>query len=145
MLFVTGQLDQTPGGPADDDFTSARRSLYVQTARWDRSGYAMLFDAANPDSSTEKRVVSTVSPQALLLLNHDFILKQAQHLARRLREMDAVDDPTRIQFAYRLMYGRSASADEIDIATRIVQSGGVDGWTDLAHVLLCSNEFIYTD
>ena len=32
-----------------------RRSLYVQTARWDRSNFATLFDAANPDASAEKR------------------------------------------------------------------------------------------
>ncbi len=55
MLSVSGQLDRTPGGPAADGIETPRRSLYVQTARWDRSSFAMLFDAANPDASTEKR------------------------------------------------------------------------------------------
>ena len=70
MLFVAGHLDMASGGPAGDDLNILRRSLYVQTARWDRSGYASLFDAANPVSSAEKRIVSTVAPQALLMLNH---------------------------------------------------------------------------
>src|SRR3954471_6706921 len=76
LLFVSGQLDRTPGGPAADGIDSKRRSLYVQTARWDRSSFAMLFDAANPDASTEKRTVSTVAPQALLFLNHPFVLRR---------------------------------------------------------------------
>jgi hypothetical protein len=80
ILSVSGQLDPTPGGPAGDDFTIRRRSLYVQTARWQRDSYANLFDAANPDSSTEKRVTSTVAPQALLLLNHPWMQDQARHL-----------------------------------------------------------------
>ena len=82
--FVSGQLDRTPGGPAADGIDSPRRSLYVQTARWDRSSFAMLFDAANPDASTEKRTVSTVAPQALLFLNHPFVFAQARRLAERL-------------------------------------------------------------
>ncbi len=62
MLFVAGQLDPTPGGPAGNDLNIRRRSLYVQTARWNRSNFATLFDAANPDASTAKRTISTVAP-----------------------------------------------------------------------------------
>ena len=68
MLFVAGQLDPSHGGPAGNDLTISRRSLYVQTARWTRSNFATLFDAANPDASTEKRNVSTVAPQSLFLM-----------------------------------------------------------------------------
>ncbi|MBC7965091.1 MAG: DUF1553 domain-containing protein, partial [Fuerstia sp.] len=74
MLSVAGQLDPATGGPASDDVSITRRSLYVQTARWDRSNFATLFDAANPDASEEKRNVSTVAPQSLFLLNHNFTL-----------------------------------------------------------------------
>ena len=41
MLCVSGRLDQTPGGPAADGIDTPRRSLYIQTARWDRSSFAM--------------------------------------------------------------------------------------------------------
>ena len=108
----------------------------------------MLFDAANPDSSTEKRIVSTVAPQALLLLNHDFILTQARHLAQRLMDQIPNDDTARVQFAYQLLFGRPAREEELEIARRIVQSkvaSAQSGWTDLAHMLLCSNEFVYLD
>ena len=84
MLFTNGRLDPTPRGPASDDLSIARRSLYVQTARGDRGSFAMLFDAANPDASDQKRNVSTVAPQALFLLHDSFTLAQAKHLAERL-------------------------------------------------------------
>ena len=63
--LVTGRLDPAPGGPAGPIWPPSRRSLYVQTARWDRSNSATLFDAANPDASVEKRDVSTIAPQSL--------------------------------------------------------------------------------
>jgi hypothetical protein len=145
MLFVAGQLDQKMGGPAGDDFTIARRSLYVQTARWNRSSYAILFDAANPDSSTEKRNVSTVAPQALLLLNHPFTQAQANFLAERLLREGSEIETDRIGFAYRLMFSRLPTDEEIAIAKQVVASGAATGWGDLALVLLCSNEFVYLD
>jgi hypothetical protein len=146
LLFVADQLDPASGGPAGDDLTIARRTLYVQTARWDRGGYAMLFDAANPDASVEKRVVSTVAPQALLLLNNAYILSQARHLAERLMKDVPQNDTARIQRAYQLLFSRSASAEELEIARQIVgPPSNSTGWLDLAHVLLCSNEFVYLD
>jgi len=149
ILAVSGQLEQTSGGPAGDDFTIRRRSLYVQTARWQRDSYANLFDAANPDSSTEKRVTSTVAPQALLLLNHPWMQDQSRHLAERLISEVPEGDATRIARAYQLLIGRKPNDTEIKVAQSIVQGAAADeataGWIDLAHVLLCSNEFIYVD
>jgi hypothetical protein len=149
ILAVSGQLEQTSGGPAGDDFTIRRRSLYVQTARWQRDSYANLFDAANPDSSTEKRVTSTVAPQALLLLNHPWMQDQSRHLAERLIREVPEGDTTRIARAYQLLFGRKPNDTEIKVAQSIVQGAAAAeataGWIDLAHVLLCSNEFIYVD
>lgn len=153
ILFVAEQLDPAMGGPAGDDFTIRRRSLYIQTARWDRGSYAMLFDAANPDSSVDARNVSTVAPQALFLLNNSFLLDQSRHLTERLfRDIPGDTSDTnsaRIQRAYRLLYGRMPNAEEVAVALQLIASADPTatdtGWTDLAHVLLCSNEFVYVD
>ncbi len=153
MLAATGKLDTSAGGPATHELNTPRRSLYVQTARWDRSNFATLFDAANPDASEERRNVSTVAPQSLFLLNHEFALTQAKQLVERLiREIpgDASEsEMKRIQLAYQLLFARSATDEELEIAGQIVNQGATagdaTGWTDLAHVLLCSNEFVYID
>jgi len=153
MLFTSGRLDFTQGGPASNDLSIDRRSLYVQTARWDRNSFAMLFDAANPDASDEKRNVSTVAPQALFLLNDSFTLAQAKHLAKRLIRDVPTDVPNfataRIQYAYRLLFNRSPTAAETVLAQQLVKDTSLPDpntvWADLAHILLCTNEFVYID
>ncbi|MCI0537086.1 MAG: DUF1549 and DUF1553 domain-containing protein [Verrucomicrobiales bacterium] len=149
MIFVSGRLDLALGGPAGPDLDAPRRSLYVQTARWDRSNFAMLFDAANPDASVEKRTISTVAPQALLLINNNFVHTQAGHLANRILREGPTDEAARIQWAYEKLFGRPARAEEIEIGHKLLARFSPDqaetAWRDFAHVLLCSNEFVYVD
>jgi hypothetical protein len=149
MLFVAGQLDRTPGGPATHDVNSFRRSLFLQTARWDRSNFAALFDAANPDASVEKRDVSTVAPQALFLINHDFVLTQAKSLANRIKRDPSKDQNPRIQRLFALLFSRPAAETEVRLAqsllARLGKGESETAWRDLAHVLLCTNEFLYVD
>lgn len=179
LLFVAGTLDLSPRGPATHDVTTCCRSLYVQTARWDRSGFAALFDAANPDASEEKRTISTAAPQSLFLMNHPWVRDTAAIVARRvLSEVaDQSADLTqrRIQRLFGILFQRSATEAEIRIADELLLSSGSSGpsesavgtapsgsghgvhdrvvedqsviaqWTELCHVLLCSNEFVVPD
>lgn len=149
MLFVSGRLDPTPLGPATHDLSLPKRSLYVQTARWDRSSFATLFDAANPDAAVEKRDVTTVAPQALFLLNHDFVLTQARHIADRVIRDEPKDEAARLHRLFRLLFSRAPTAEEMKIARQLLTTPRKDGadlaWRDLAHMLLCSNEFLYLD
>ena len=149
MLSAAGRLDPAPLGPATHDLATARRSLYVQTARWDRSNFATLFDAANPDAAVERRDVSTVAPQALFLLNHDFVLSQAKRLAERAAGDEPKDADARVRRLFQLAFARPATADELKVARQLLARPRQDGpdaaWRDLAHVLLCGNEFVYLD
>jgi hypothetical protein len=154
MLTASDRLDRRAGGPAGADLAEPRRSLYVQTARWGRSDFATLFDAANPDAASEKRIVSTVAPQALFLLNHPFAVDQARLLAERLQRdepgTDSKATARRIDLAFELLYGRPANAEELQLGGELIarletESGPEQSWADFAHVMLCSNEFVYLD
>ena len=159
MLVMSGKLDGAgegllgPGKPATADVAAPCRSLYLQTCRWDRSGYAVLFDAANCDASVENRSVSTVAPQALFLMNDPFVKGMAVAFAERLFRDVPMDvagaTERRIERAWRLAYGRSPDEDDSAIARGIVARGDAEpvpvGWIDLAHVLLSSNEFAHVD
>ncbi len=142
MLRATGRLDPATGGPATDNLNTTRRSLYVQTARWDRSNFSTLFDAANPDASEERRNVSTVAPQSLFLLNHEFVLTQGKHFAERLARDVPSDETARIHRAFQVLFARPASADEVVLAQKIIATSS---WQEFAHVLLCANELVYLD
>ena len=169
LIAVTGKLDETRGGPAVRDFDSNRRTLYYMTVRSDRSGYAPLFDTADPTASIEKRVVSTVAPQALFLLNNPFAVKRARMLADRAIAEAPGTDPSRIAWLYNLLFGRSPSAEETRMGiTYIVHRQSakpataatvaapqpvstaspkpdVLAWEAYCQALLCTNEFMFVD
>ncbi len=147
LLAVSGQLEGAMGGPAADDFTTSRRSVYVQTARWDRSSFANLFDAANPDASVDRRVVSTVAPQSLFFLNHPFLKHHAELLADRLIDEMPTDEDRRLERMFQLLYARSVRPEEREILRALLRNraNSKASWQDIAHVLLCSNEFVHVD
>src|SRR5262249_44232748 len=146
-LYVAGQLDRQPGGPATANLDHPRRSLYVQTVRQDRGNFSSLFDAANPEQSVELRTVSTVTPQALFLVNGSFVRAQARRIAQRLIEESPSGGSARISRAYQCLFGRPPQSDEAEIGrallARAASHGTEAAWTDYLHVLLCTNEFIY--
>ncbi len=150
MLAVSVRLDPSLDGPSTQDFNSPRRTLYQMTIRSDRSSFGPLFDAADSTAMVDKRVVSTVAPQALFLMNHPFVIDQAKALGTRLQK-EAAEDSARIERAYALLYGRSPTAEEAQIGRDLlaemtkVEGSAERAWTAYAQVLLCSNELIYID
>jgi hypothetical protein len=145
LLAVAGRLDGTMGGPSTPDFNGPRRSLYQRTVRSDRSSFGPLFDAADSTAIIDRRTVSTVAPQALFLLNNPFVLDVARDLSRRILNEGPTDDRGRIDRAYALLFGRPPTAVEAEIGTRLLAVGGDAAWEAYAHVLLCTNEFLYVD
>lgn len=158
MLATSGRLDRRSGGPAGPIFDGCRRSLYVQTPRWTRAYFSTLFDAADPDQTIGKRNVTAVAPQALFFMNHPFVRAQAEALARRIGADSVEGAPAnfsaRLARAYRLLFGRTPTAEEAGIADDFLRGGGSrdnqarDGraaWADFIQVLLSSNEFCYVD
>ena len=88
VLFASGVLDQTIGGPELDNTTGSvtpRRSLYF--CQFPESGGQMqltsLFDAASP-ADCYRRTDSVVPQQALAMTNSRLMLNQSRLLARRL-------------------------------------------------------------
>ncbi len=150
LLMAAGRLDPSLGGPSTRDFAAPRRTLYLMTIRSDRSSFGPLFDAADSTAMVDRRVVSTVAPQALFLLNHPFAIDQARALGDRLRSLP-VDDDARIARGYLTLYGRGPTAEETAVGRDfLVRAGGSGGspeaaWHAYAQVLLCANEFLYVD
>src|SRR5262249_52950650 len=148
LLAVAGTLSPAMKGPATQDFNTTRRSLYLMTIRSDRSGFGPLFDVADPTAPVDKRVTSTVAPQALFLLNHPFALEQARALAKRILDGPA-DTRQSIERTYVLVYGRPPTEKEAQIGLEFLQqttagaSAAEPAWHEYCQVLLCANEFVY--
>ena len=138
MLFVSGQLNPKMGGRGFFPKLSSevlagqskpgwgwevsspdecnRRSVYIFTKRGVRDPLIESFDYVNTTSSLGVRPVTTVAPQALVLLNGNFVQRVAFSLAKRISQ-DVGDVPeTSIHKLYRLALGRDASLEEIGFA-----------------------------
>lgn len=174
LLLLGGHLDVSPGGPhpfppqTEWKFTqhspfkavyeSNRRSVYLMTQRIQRHPYLAIFDGADPAASTPLRLTSTTPLQALYLLNDAFVHEQAAGLAQQLLSQSG-ETSTRLERAYRLLFCRSADADELESATQflgeitermIAANVPADqiqslSWQALMRTLFRLNEFTYLD
>jgi len=146
LLLVSNGLDGSLGGPAVKELSSPRRSIYLLMVRSDRSNYRMLFDAPDPMTIAERRIDSTVAPQALFLMNHPFALERTRALAE-LSAKHGVTPRGRIEWLYQTLYARPASEREISLAESALASAPDQkiAWESYCQVLLCANEFVYID
>ncbi len=143
MLYVSGNLDLTPGGePASlDDPANRRRTVYGYVSRRRINKLLGLFDFPNPNKTSPRRFGTNTPLQGLFLLNSEFVMRQAERLTDRL-ERETSDEAARIRRAYRLLYGRRPTAEEVKVGRRFL-AGDTSRWPQYAHVLMTSNEFLY--
>ena len=99
--------------PVDLDTSEhMRRSVYLYVKRSFRMPLFEAFDMPDTSFSCERRNVTTVAPQALALMNNDFMMEQAQAFAERLIR-DHGEDPAKwIDAAWRSAMGRPPSEAE---------------------------------
>jgi hypothetical protein len=138
MLMASGKLDLRMGGPNIVDpklnaqgeidqyneyeyvFTDARRSVYTPAFRNRMHELFEVFDFADQNSSVARRNVTTVAPQALLMLNSEFVMEQARAAAERVLARPDTTDDERIGMAFRETLGRKPSGEELAIARAAV-------------------------
>jgi hypothetical protein len=121
VLEVAGDLDTKIGGPSAEltpDYE--RRTVYGKVSRYRLDEYLQLFDFPTPNLSAEKRFATNVPLQRLFFMNSDFVQQRAELLARRVASEP--DNTARIQKAYRLVYGRPATPDEVSIGIAYLAS-----------------------
>jgi hypothetical protein len=174
VLAVSGSLDRATGGehpfPPEPTwkfsqhvqffavYDTNRRSVYLMQQRLKKHPFFEVFDGADTNATTDGRAQSVTPVQALFLMNSPFIHEQSDRFAARVCK--AYDTPgKRIDYAFRLAYGRAPGLQEIREAqdylrrTRFeLQAGGAlvgrpdqKALASYLRVALSSNEFLYVD
>jgi hypothetical protein len=145
LLYISGELDETVGGRpgklTDVDFK--RRTLYGSVSRRKLDGTLALFDFPNPVATAEQRIQTATPLQQLFFLNSEFVQTRATALAARIAPLGE-DDAGRIGSAYRLLYQREASTEEIALGLEYLRSPG-GSWPRYAQALLSSNELLFVN
>ncbi len=187
MLAVSGQLNRKMGGPSffppatkesleglskkgaewgqSPPDEESRRSVYMMTKRSLLLPLMTTFDFSDTTQPCSQRNVSTVAPQALALLNNDFVHQQSGAFAARVIAEAGQDQAAQIERAWWLALGRAPDDDERRAAVahlaaqreHLAASAAKNQKTlddseavrlalaSLCHVLFNLNEFIYVD
>ena len=121
LLATSGALDKKIGGPSEAlTPQSTRRTLYGKVSRYKLDEFLQLFDFPSPNISAEQRYATNVPLQRLFFMNSDFVQQQAELLARKIES-----EPTseaRIQRAYRLVFGRAATPEEVRLGLEYLRN-----------------------
>ena len=170
MIMVSGRLRPSSGGPAlplefpenvggldpkdvnPPNFRLAKwrpeqefeRTVYLPVIRdGPQPGPATLrnvFDFAQPSQLTGQRPVTAVPTQALFLMNSPVVKKHAAALAARLSKEG--DEAKRLDLLWLTLLNRPITGLERREAAEFVRESGQNGWAELCHALLASNEFL---
>jgi hypothetical protein len=164
VLAVSGQLNRAMYGPSMypdvpkealtghsdpdkiwkplDERAAARRTVYAFMKRTFVVPLLETFDLCDTTRPNDRRQITTVAPQALMLFNGAFVNRQAKHFADRLRR-EAGNDPERqIERAYRLALGRAPHAPEKARLREFLRDESLE---QLCRVVFNLNEFAYAD
>jgi hypothetical protein len=130
LLYVSGQLDETVGGPAvfpaipgnlnagnlwEKDAPQKdqnRRSIYTFVRRSVPYPLTASFDPADPSKAHQNRAVTTTPLQALTLFNSDIVFGWSQALAGRVIREAGNDETAQLNRLYELLFAREPSKEE---------------------------------
>ena len=165
ILAASGQLDLSLGGKTvplrnrqfvfnhtsvdHTKYDSLRRAIYLPVIRNNLYTTFEQFDFPDPTMPTGSRAVTTVAPQALLLMNAPMVVNASNHLADQLMKL-SLSDRSRIEEAFLRVLAREPVEEEIAAALELLQQIN-DGsnedralaWSVVCQSLLASNELMY--
>ncbi len=104
---------------ASGELTSKKRAIYKSVKRNKLDPLLAVLDFPDRVRSQGKRHSTTTSPQALLLMNEPWLRDRARALAKKIGETDI---ESFVRTAYRRLYFREPSREEIDNAIRFYKS-----------------------
>lgn len=155
-IINTGSRPRWPLDAKDDQATN-RRSIYIFIKRSVLLPMIEVFDCPATTVSGPVRAVSTVSPQALALMNNQFVLEQAGFFAERISAEAGSNQQARITRAFQIALGRNPSNKEL-VWSQDFLKAQADGYAarkheqpeaaalrDFCHAIINLNEFLYVD
>jgi hypothetical protein len=157
ILAASGRLDPAAGGPtvrpaASNDYRyeqdSLRRSVYLPALRNSLPEFLEAFNLADPSRTTGRRDLGTIAPQALLMLNHPFVLEEAQHASKRVCGEGKCDE-SRLEIATYRVLGRAPLGSERALVSSLLaaapKGGEEEAWSTILQGLFASLDFRYLE
>jgi hypothetical protein len=163
VLQISDRLDFSMGGPSDQQFTMKpgkhvtpdvdyskfdwdrpnghRRSVYRLIFRTLPDPFVACLDGNDASQLTPVRTTSVTAPQALALMNNEFILVHSRALAQVL-EKESSDRAAQIAQACERIWSRPPTRTE---QAELVAYADRHGLPNLCRLLFNSSEFLFVD
>jgi hypothetical protein len=144
---IEAHTDKQEAWKASTEPDIDRRTIYGYVKRTLLVPMLETLDFCDTTNSTDRRAITSIAPQALTLFNGEFVNRQAEHFAARLRS-EAGDDPARqIDLAFRLALARPPTAAEAASLAKFLETEeaalGGRALVQVCRVILNLNEFVY--
>ncbi|MCA9178075.1 MAG: PSD1 domain-containing protein [Planctomycetales bacterium] len=130
----------------------ARRSVYVQVRRSRPLSVIESFDLAETTPHCTQRASSNVAPQALMLMNSDFVIRMAEQFGQRLKQQRPDGLAAQVRLGWQLAYAVEPNETQLSGAMAFLEkqrgSAGDDPdlpLTSFCQALLSSSRFLYVD
>jgi hypothetical protein len=117
------------------------RSIYLPVARNVQPEVLAVFDFSEPSVVTGVRDTTIVPPQALYMLNSNFVEEQARALAGRVMEVSGFAQ--RFTTACQLVWCRDPYPDELAAARELGRHDDLDAWTGICRSLFAAADFLF--
>ena len=137
-----GMRDPSQWPVSSDPADYTRRSVYLYVKRSFRLPMFETFDAPDASASCARREASTVAPQALALMNSEFMSAQADRFAARLAAKHGAASDVLVDAAWASAFGRAPSAEEKQKAVAFLSKSTL---ARLCLLMFNMSEFLYVD
>jgi len=142
----------------ETQYDATRRSIYLPVIRNHLYDVFSLFDYTDASMINGDRSTTTVAPQALFLMNSDFVVQATKKMAEQLlsEAQDVRSDEERIQELYRRAYGRPATTSEVEKAHAFLSeierqienvesavARRLQAWQLFCQAIVSASEFVY--
>ena len=117
-----------------------RRMIYQERMRRVDDQIFTAFDFPDCGQVRAKRPVSTTPLQALNLMNSDFVVDQAEHIAKRAKDESNGNLTKSVVRAFELVFTRKPNKEELKASVQIAKDRGLE---IVCRALVNSNEFAF--
>lgn len=149
LLFVTDRLDDRIGGPPIpilDGTVHFRRTVYAFLDRANPPSLLSVFDFPSSAATSSSRETTTISPQALFLMNGSLTETVGELVSQRFDLNSESEKLSRVRRLYRILFARSPSGEELRFSEEFLgHQPSPAEWKHFIHGLLLTNEFVFLD
>ncbi len=139
---MEGSSDPDKIWKESDEREASRRTIYAFIKRSMVVPMLEVLDLCDSSRTSAKRQNTSVATQALTLFNGDFVNRQSQHFAERLRKEAGSDQAKQIDLAYRLALARPPKPAETAAMLEFLKREPLE---QMCRVIFNLNEFAYAD